>query len=404
MPTTENFANLKIKIINCGDKFECANLDALVSSKNPQHKTKYLQTLAANLDNNFKWYMSVATISDEVVAWTCFFIDKSLAFHGLFSGVMGKLYKFFPVKFKTAFISSPVAEYNMIHIKSEYKPHEDIIADKIIEETLAFLKKEKLDLVVVKDHIRPYNSEYFNKKFVHLHFLPGTFIDLEGIRECEHMCDKKCAIADCHCFDDYLMNLKKKYRANIRNKINRRKSDLTIEIVSHLSPEENARCHELYQQTRDKQDLKHECLGPSYFCTCSKELGDSCKMLVARIDGKIIGFAQLLENDNDVINVRMGMDYSYNKDYNLYYHLLYENITYCIRNKKRKLYTSQTCYRPKLEMGAKLLPLHSYIHFTNPVFHKFLGGIVAKNCKCYSELIQTDSPSEVLARHNLCNY
>jgi len=397
--------HLQIQIINCGKDFECATLDALVRSTNPQHKTKYLQTLAANLDNDFKWYLAVATVSEEVVAWTCFFIDKSLAFHGLFSGILGKLYRVFPFKFKTAFIASPIAEYNMIHISDQYKPFESLIVDKLIDETLRFLKTEKLRLVIVKDHIHPYSSDYFNQKFVHLHFLPGTFIDLEGIHACEHMCRTECT-GGCHCFDGYLMSLKKKWRANIRNKKNRRKDDLVIEVIdaTNLSPEQNARCHELYHQTRNKQELKHECLGPSYFCTCSREFGESCKMLVAKVDENIIGFAQLLEAEDDVINVRMGMDYNYNKEYNLYYHLLYENISYCIRNKKKKLYTSQTCYRPKLEMGAKLLPLHSYVHFTNPLLHRFLGGAIAKNCACYSELIQTDRPSEVLSKHKLCNH
>jgi len=267
-------------------------------------------------------------------------------------------------------------------------------AYRIVKTKLEFFKKEKVKLVVVKDHITQYPSEYLHKKFTHMHFMPGTFLDFE------------CVQHGCTCFDDYLMSLKKKWRSNIRNKMNRRKEDLSIEIItsSQLTAEECVRCHELYFQTRGKQRLKHECLTPDYFCACGDELGDSCKMVIAKVGNTIIGFAQLLENEDDVINVRMGMDYIYNKEYNLYHHLLYENIMYCLSKKKKRLYTSQTCYRPKLEVGAKLMPLHTYIYFENPLLHKIFGKIFADSCKCYSELIETDRPSEILAKYNLCPY
>ena len=394
-----------MKILNAGDKLDNAGMDALVGTDNVQHKTKYLQTLTKNLDNNFTGFFVVVTAADELIAWTYFFIDSHFGFHGLLSGIMEKLYKIFPVKFNTAFISSPIAEYNMIHIKDEYKDRESFIVDKMMDEVLKFLKTERVKLVVVKDHINKYASDYFQKKFIHMHFMPGTYLDFESVHSCGHYCNEICNHG-CNCFDDYVMSLKKKWRANIRNKINRRKEDLTVEVVdaSNLSVEECVRCHELYFHLREKQRLKHECLTSDYFCECGKDFGDSCKMIIARADNKIIGFAQLLENGNDVINVRMGMDYKYNKEYNLYYHLLYENIVYCIRRKKKRLYTSQTAYRPKLEVGAKILPLHTYIYFTNPLFQKFFGRLIAKNCQCYSELIATDNPSEVLSKYKLSPY
>ena len=85
-------------------------------------------------------------------------------------------------------------------------------------------------------------------------------------------------------------------------------------------------------------------------------------------------------------------------------YIIYENIAYCICKKKKRLFTSQTCYGPKLEMGAKILPLHTYIHFTNPIAHKLFGRILINNLKCYSELVSTDKPSEVLAKYDLCFY
>jgi hypothetical protein len=387
--------NLRIEIFKCCENQKNVELDAIVSDSHIQHKTKYLQTLTKNLENNFHGYFIAALNAEEIVAWSYIFIDSRFVFSGVLSGTIGRLYNLFPIGFNTAFFSSPVAEYNMFHIKNEYRIHENLIIEKMMKGAFEFLKKEGVELIVIKDHINRYSSEYFNKKFIHLHFMPGTYIDFEK--------------AECTCFDEYLLSLKKSWRANIRSKIKRRKSNLRIEVINaaDLSESDCVKCHELYFRTREKQPLKHECLSHDYFCECGKEFSGNCKMLIAKItenSEKIIGFAQLLENENDVINVRMGMDYAYNKEYNLYHHLLYENIIYCLKNKKKRLYTSQTCYRPKIELGAKLLPLHTYICFRNPMLQKVFGSIIKHNCKRYSELLNAENPAEILAKYKICAY
>ncbi|MDR0512670.1 MAG: GNAT family N-acetyltransferase [Treponema sp.] len=408
--------DLQVSFVDAEEKIDNARFDSLIAADNIQHTTKYLQTLSKTLDNSFKGYFVVASktpktaeadtnADTEIVAWTYIFVDSRLAFHGLLSGFTEKLYKIFPITFKTVFISSPVAEYNIVHVKDKYKIQEHYIIDKMMDEVLKFGKRQKAKLIIAKDHINRYTSEYFHQKFIHVHFMPGTFIDLESIHSKNHSYEDECG-TECSGFDDYLMGLKKKWRANIRNKINRRKDDLKVEVIdaANLTDAECAHCHELYFHTRGKQRLKHECLSTDYFCQTGKEFGGACKMLIAKKDDQIIGFAQLLENGDDVINVRMGMDYKCNKEYNLYYHLLYENIIYCIRKKKKRLYTSQTSYRPKLEVGAKLLPLHTYVYFENPILQKIFGKVITTNCRCYSELLSTDDPAEVLAKHKLSTY
>ena len=397
--------NLKVELLDCTKEPERTDLDALVSTFNVQHRTTYLRILSKHLDNKFKGYFVVAAHCGEAVAWTYMFMDSRFAFHGMFDGALGKLYRIFPVRFNTAFISSPIAEYNVIHISEKYKSKEREIVDAVLVELLQILKSQRVKLIIMRDHISPYSSQVLDNQFGHLHFMPGSYVDFEGLHECSNLCEKDCEHG-CTCFDNYLMQLKKKHRANIRNKMNHRKEDLEVDVLpaSALSPEQKARCHELYIQTRDKQKLKHECLAPGYFHECANELGDCCKMLVASVNGNIIGFAQLLENEDDIINVRMGMDYKLNKEYNLYYHLLYENINYCLTLNKKRLYTSQTCYRPKLEVGAKLMPLHTYYHFTNPILQKALGKILSSACECYAELTESSHPSEVLAKYDISHY
>jgi hypothetical protein len=397
----------EIKILST-DEFELFELSSVMNSlvnDNIQLKTDYLQVLSNNLDNEFAGYYSLAILQDEIVAWTYFFIDEHFYFHGVLFGNFEKLYNRFPLNFRTVFISSPITEYNAFHIKKEYKQYEDSLVDILIKEIVKFSKEKRCKLMLIKDHIKYYNSNYVSSNFTHMHFMPGTQIHLECNCGCNHNCDIICETG-CSCFDNYLKKLKKKWRANIRNKLNKRDALLSIEVVvaSNLSEVDNMRCYELYLQTIKKQRLKHEYISSNYLGACAKTLGGNCKMLIAKVNGNIIGFAQLLEDEDNVINVRMGMDYSCAHDYQLYYHLLYENIIYCVRKKKKHLNLSQTCYRPKLEVGAQLLPLHTFIRFYNPVLQKIFGKIVVNNCKCYSELIQAEDPSAILSKYNLSSY
>jgi predicted N-acyltransferase len=326
---------------------------------------------------------------NEIVATTYFFVDNKFGFHGVLFDHYEKLYKLCPIKFRTLFVCSPVSEYNMIHINESYSDHEDFIVASILREVESFARKSKIKLIVVRDQIKKYSSKYIDSKYSCVHFMPGTSIEL-----------------GCDSFDDYLMGLKKKWRANIRNKINNKHPDLCVEIIpsAQLSPEENARCHGLYLQTMEKQRVKHEVLSKTYFEECANQFGDACTMVVAKHKQQIIGFAQVLENKESLVNVRMGMDYDVAKDYQLYYHLIYENIRYCINRGKKVLYTSQTCYRPKLEVGAKFVPLHTYFRFLNPALQRVGRKILHQNCRRYSELVTTDNPTDILAKYGLSKY
>ncbi|MCI8962329.1 MAG: GNAT family N-acetyltransferase [Eubacterium sp.] len=402
-----NTLELQVKVIST---FEIENSDIKlnldsIGDNNIQLSTQYLQILSSNLKNDFNGYYAIAIYRDEVIAWTYFFIDKKFSFQGILFGIYERLYRMFPIKLNTAFISAPIAEYNIFRVKNEYLEYEDFLVGELIEAVVGFVRQKKVSMIIVRDQIKQYTSKYIKNNFTHFHFMPGTIINLQ----CNHECDSRCNITcehGCDCFNTYLSGLKKKWRGNIRNKINRQNKDLVVEVIpaSQLSEKQNERCYSLYLQTIEKQHLKHEYLSETYFSACAQNLDDRCKMLIAHINENIIGFAQLLENSDSVINVRMGMDYSCAKEFQLYYHLLYENIRYSLRKKKKYLYTSQTCYRPKLEVGAQLLPLHTYIRLCNPILNKIIGKIIIKNCSCYSELIESDNPTKVLEQYKLSSY
>ena len=76
--------------------------------------------------------------------------------------------------------------------------------------------------------------------------------------------------------------------------------------------------------------------------------------------------------------------------------MLYENIKYVIDNKKESLLLSQTCYRPKLELGADIVPLSAYIKFNNCFTHKLYSLLLKIFFKKYEMLSNHDKPLEIL--------
>lgn len=380
--------DLTIKITTAKDINE-NQWNSIITCDNIQFSKEYLHILENNLSNKFSYYYVQVFYSNQVIATTFFFIDNAFTLHGLVEGFFEKVYNRLPVKFKVLFLSSPVTEYSAIHIHESYMEFENMIINTVLRELEAFARKSKITAVVIKDHIKKYTLEHLDDKYTHVHFMPSTFIEL-----------------DYDSFDSYLMALKKKWRANIRNKINNRNPELIVDVLpsEHLSSEDNLRCHDLYIQTMSIQKINREVLSKTYFEECANKLGDKCKMIIAKYNDKIIGFLQLIINKDNIVSVRMGMDYTYVRDFNLYYHLIYENIKHCIDGGKKILYIGQTCYRAKLEAGANLLPLHTHFRFMNPLLHKALRNTLKEGFKCYSELLFAENPSDILQKYNLSTY
>ena len=372
-----------------GNDVDAKLWNSVVSENDIQLRYEYLHILEQNLSNDFKFYYLQVFYKTEVIANTIFFIDENFSFQSAMNGIYSILYKVVSPKFKILFLSSPITEYNKINIKAEYQIYENEIVNIILQKVDRFSREKKLDAVLMRDHFKKYESDYLRDNYSYFYFMPGTIIHFE-----------------CECFDDYILKLNKKRRKNIRSKLRKCDGRLRIHIrdASELSDRENARCFELYLQTFCKNKTKHEKLSESYFKSCGEVYKKECKMIIAKVDDIIVGFAQLLETKKDVINVRMGMDYSFVREYNLYYHLLYANINYCIENLKHHLYISQTCYRPKLEVGADLVSLHCYIRFNNRILNRILPRFLNKNFKCYRELIVSDNPREILEKYHLSKY
>lgn len=404
-----NLGECTVSIVNLLNDKNGQEWDSFNRDDNLQLSYEYMKALFENNENNFEPYFIKVCKHDKVIAETYFFVDNKFYSDGILTGIGKVLYKMFPIKIRSVFVSSPIAEYNIIMIKDDYVTYEKQIVDLIMGKILEFSKKIKAKMVMVKDQLHIYESDVLKDKFRLMNFMPGTIIDLAN--KCHCQCDdclNNCEESnyECHCFLEYVKSLKKHRRRIIKSKMKKRNAELQIKVydICDVSEQDFATCHSLYLQTIEKQQMKHEVLSLGYWKASSQQLKDSAKMLIAHYDGKIVGFAQLIVNSNSIVNVRMGMDYTYSRDLQLYFHLLYENIIYTIRSKKRYLYTSQTCYRAKFETGVEILPLYTYVYFNNPLLRITFGKFMADSFKCYEKLIFAEKPTEILKKYKLCDY
>lgn len=356
----------------------------LVDKDHLQMQYDYLDVVSGNLINQLEYYYLQVQSGEKIIAVCLMFIDYKFDFGNSLIGIYGKIREKFNITVKTLHVYNPLTEYNTFCIDEEYKSCQSEILSIVNKEVEKFAKKKKLKFILWRDYREKLECKRFDKKYIKFYYMPGTIMHL-----------------NCDCFDDYMHELSKKQRHNIKNKIKKRNAELDISIVDAdtLTEDENKRCHELYMNTLANNNMKYEILAESYLKKCGEKLGKECKMMIARYNGQIVGFAQLLENEDVCINVRMGMDYSVSKELELYYHLLYSNINYSITNLKKHLYLSQTCYRAKLEVGVKIVPLYSYALFRNPVVHFFARKVFRKNFKKFEELSNAENPKDVLKKY-----
>jgi hypothetical protein len=75
----------------------------------------------------------------------------------------------------------------------------------------------------------------------------------------------------------------------------------------------------------------------------------------------------------------IGFDKELSHKYHLYYVTFVNNIEYCIKNGLRFYQMGITDYKPKIRLGAKLVPLYIYVKLLNPflnIFSKIIARFV----------------------------
>jgi len=164
---------------------------------------------------------------------------------------------------------------------------------------------------------------------------------------------------------DYISKLRYPYRRRLKN-IEKSFQEIHLEKLSCHSFTEDM--HKLYLEVYNRSKGKLEKLDYNFF----KNLPDEFMLTVCYFKNELIGWHITLNHNLKHYFFLGGINYNYNKKFNIYFMLLTEIIKDGINKKADFIELGQTAEVPKIRLGGKAIPLFMEAHHSNRLFHFFL--------------------------------
>ncbi|CAN5543474.1 hypothetical protein BH11BAC1_BH11BAC1_26200 [soil metagenome] len=180
-----------------------------------------------------------------------------------------------------------------------------------------------------------------------------------------------------HSFDDYSNTLTKKYRKRLKL-IRSAKEKITVrnlssdEIQLYLGD-----IGELFRATAAKQFLKMGIVDARYFSAMRKAYGENFFIRGYFLKDQLIAFASHISHA-EILEVHyIGINYTFNTEYALYFNILYDGVEQAIERKKKILELGRTAREAKASVGCTPVPSHDYLFVRNR-FINFLITVFEK--------------------------
>ena len=146
-------------------------------------------------------------------------------------------------------------------------------------------------------------------------------------------------------------------------------SALRFEEHDGLPNEFLEQVHQLYLNTRSRSLIRFECLSPAYFSSTST----LSIYILAFLQDRLVGFAQLLPKGNRVVGKYLGMDYTVNREHELYFALCLRFIDISVSRGFKEIEFGETSYHFKKELGCELVDTWIYYRHRNHIAHALLA-------------------------------
>lgn len=162
------------------------------------------------------------------------------------------------------------------------------------------------------------------------------------------------------------------HRHKKRNDFTRKlKASAALRFEEHdgLPSEYLERVHQLYLNTRSQSPIQFECLSPAYFSSTSA----LSIYILAFLQERLVGFAQLLPKGNRVVGKYLGMDYTVSREHELYFALYLRAMDISARRGFKEIEFGETSYHFKKELGCELVETWVYYRHRNPLVHALLA-------------------------------
>ncbi|MBT7067392.1 MAG: GNAT family N-acetyltransferase [Verrucomicrobia bacterium] len=328
---------------------------------------EYLKAVESSQINDCRYFYPVIYDGDQIVAHTClYFISTEL---DLFAKGVGKLlvnavrhlWPSFMI-LRSIECGTPVALGSTISFREGVDQH--AVLNMIVQATETVAREQGVRVLLFRD-FHDNELELFDsltsKGYTRLHNLPCARMRVEW-----------------DSFEAYLNAMRSQYRCKLLAQQKRfRESGATIQILSHFSSMSGdlARLwHNVYERATD---YRREVLLPDFFENIDRGLADRSELIVAIRDNEPQGFLMLLHDDETLIPLFIGLDYSSSRNIGTYFNLFYEAIRIAIDTEKRDIDLGITTLEPKVDLGAIAIPLHMYMKHLTPTLNMIVPRMFA---------------------------
>ncbi|HLO42995.1 MAG TPA: hypothetical protein VK175_01605 [Leadbetterella sp.] len=169
--------------------------------------------------------------------------------------------------------------------------------------------------------------------------------------------------------EHYIEDLDKKYRKRFL-KIQEAGAELEKRELSTNDLETlKKQMFELYNQVYSTQDFKLTDISESYFLNLKKVLGEKLKIYGSFRNNELLAFTTHIYNEKHQMEIHyIGLNYEWNKKYNLYFNILQFGLEKAIMDKQKSLELGRTAHVAKASLGAKPSPNYNYVYFKKHIY------------------------------------
>ena len=177
-------------------------------------------------------------------------------------------------------------------------------------------------------------------------------------------------------FQEYQNAMSKKYRNRAKNVV-KKGTDIERRYFSEEDILANSNeIQHLYNNVHLKAKFRMAALTSSYFAEMKKVMGNKFSFTAYYYHQKLVGFKTtfILKEENEAHFI--GLDYSLNREIDIYQNILYDYVKEAIENGSKRLLLGRTASEIKSTVGAEALELTCYIRHRNPLSNRIIKPFV----------------------------
>ena len=340
--------------------------NALAAGHSYACSCEFWEALEGSKLNDFCYkHALIYDVSGSPVALASFYTlttDIAIFSSGWVKDTLGLIRKVFPgfLKFKMLECGTPIT-MNRPFISKEDGNEIEILS--FLATTLSDIAKKQRAFVTVMRDFEPRSThlEPFLKS-LNYHIvasLPNTYMDITWATP-----------------DEYLSSIKSHYRIKIlihqNTNVDR---GIRCELRDDFTELADTLCNQWLVVHENAKEFQRERLTPEFYKEFSSKLGSRSKVLLFYRNEELVGHILLLADGEILRWLYVGRNESV-KD-SLYFYMCNKIVETAILLKVKRLELGLTTYEPKLNLGAKMLPVNIAIKTTNSFFNIFAGYVYA---------------------------